>query len=370
MSGILVGCAAMRALRLTRLDCVFDTYNALEKRNIPIDWLSARHTFRNWTAGEPLSLIPVNEHLSILEAAAAAAGSPFFGLEAGMNCLLSKNNVFGRRVLRCPTLHDALNKFCQSMPWYASSAHLWLHETRELVWICRGQQRGTENQQRLQEQRMIMRMINLVRLYAGRHWTPRAVHLIAGPSPRLESTDCFADTAVHYCQRWTAIAVPRYMAALPFRPVIARFQVSTAQVDTELRATAPAGDFAGTVEQVIQALQPVNGSTIEDVAEMAGCSVRSLQRRLAREGVRYSDLVKRARFNLAVKRLIANDGPMIDIAFDLGYADQSHFSRAFRRWAGMSPLEFRRHYARMPTWNPCDITPAERPFRPTIAEPA
>ena len=73
--------------------------------------------------------------------------------------------------------------------------------------------------------------------------------------------------------------------------------------DAEFLATAPARDFAASIEQVIQSLLLVSGTLIEDVAEMVGCSVRSLQRQLSREGLRYSDLVIRARFNLASRRL-------------------------------------------------------------------
>jgi AraC-like DNA-binding protein len=36
------------------------------------------------------------------------------------------------------------------------------------------------------------------------------------------------------------------------------------------------------------------------------------------------------------------DATVTDIAFDLGYADVSHFSRAFHRWAGVSPRAYRR----------------------------
>lgn len=347
----------MRALRLARLDCILDTYTALEQRNISIDRLSKRRASRNWAAGDPINLIPVPEHFSVLETAAEEAGAPLFGLEVGKGSLLDNLNVFGCRVLRSATLYDALKTFCRSMPWYASTSRYWLHETSDTVWLCRGQQRGTDRQLQLQEQRMVMRMINLVRLYAGTKWTPLAIHLTAAPHPKLEDTETFADVFVRYRQQCTAIAIPRYLLALPSSPAMVQFQKPAAQIETEFRASAPARDFAGTVQQVIQALQLVNGSRIEDVAEMTGCSVRSLQRQLARDGYRYSELVMRARFTLAVRRLTANDGTMIDIAFDLGYADQSHFSRAFRRWAGMSPREFRRQHAGKGAWKVVDSAP-------------
>lgn len=340
----------MYALRLTRLDCVLDTYSTLEKFNLPADRLSSRYARRNWSAGDPLNLIPVNEHLSILEAAADMTGSPTFGLDVGANSALDSETILGQRIFSRTTLYDALKTFCQSMPWFTSSARLWLAEISDRIWLCRSQQKGTDRQLQLQEQRVVMRMINFIRLFAGAGWRPSLIHLTAAPNPRLEETDTLADVVIRYSQPFTAIAIPRHLMSLPSPLTVSMGRGRVATNDVEFRATAPARHFAASIEQVIQSLLLVSGTRIEDVAEMVGCSVRSLQRQLAREGLRYSDLVMRARFNLASRRLVANDGTMIEIALDLGYADQSHFSRAFRRWAGMSPREFRRHHKTYPSW--------------------
>lgn len=80
---------------------------------------------------------------------------------------------------------------------------------------------------------------------------------------------------------------------------------------------------------------------IAAVANMTDVSVRTLQRKLAMAGLTYSDLVRRARFEAAVQELENSSARIIDIAYDLGYVDPSNFSRAFRRMAGTSPLQFR-----------------------------
>ena len=80
---------------------------------------------------------------------------------------------------------------------------------------------------------------------------------------------------------------------------------------------------------------------IESTASIASVSVRTLQRKLATAGVTYSDLVQQARYEEASRMLINGDAKVIDIAYDLGYEDPSNFSRAFRRFAGASPCEFR-----------------------------
>lgn len=83
--------------------------------------------------------------------------------------------------------------------------------------------------------------------------------------------------------------------------------------------------------------QPPIGSA----ASFAGMSVRSLQRQLERAGMSYSDIVQHVRFEQAVKMLVGGRSKVIDIALSLGYEDASHFSRAFRRMAGLSPRQYR-----------------------------
>ena len=84
---------------------------------------------------------------------------------------------------------------------------------------------------------------------------------------------------------------------------------------------------------------------INATAELVGVSARTLQRRLAKEGLGYSQLVDKARFKNSISLLQDKNNKLIDIAYDLGYSDPSHFSRAFKRWAGISPREFRRQHA-------------------------
>jgi AraC-like DNA-binding protein len=81
---------------------------------------------------------------------------------------------------------------------------------------------------------------------------------------------------------------------------------------------------------------------IRRTAGILGMPVRTLQRRLAAAGLTHEALVGRSRFAAAVALLEQTDTTILDIAFDLGYSDHAHFTRAFRRWAGCSPRDFRR----------------------------
>ena len=73
-------------------------------------------------------------------------------------------------------------------------------------------------------------------------------------------------------------------------------------------------------------------------------SVRTLQRRLHRHGLTYSALVERVRHEEACRLLQEHGKSIAEIAVRLGYSDPSHFSRAFRRWEGVSPRAHQRRF--------------------------
>jgi AraC-like DNA-binding protein len=75
-------------------------------------------------------------------------------------------------------------------------------------------------------------------------------------------------------------------------------------------------------------------------------SVRTLQRGLAAAGVSHEVLVAQTRFATAAAVLEQTNAKILDLALDLGYSDHANFTRAFRRWAGCSPQEYRVRHAR------------------------
>jgi AraC-like DNA-binding protein len=75
---------------------------------------------------------------------------------------------------------------------------------------------------------------------------------------------------------------------------------------------------------------------------MVQVSARTLQRRLFDEGLTFAGIVARARLDVAQRMLDDPARRVIDVALDLGYSDPAHFTRAFVRWTGLAPREFRR----------------------------
>jgi AraC-like DNA-binding protein len=79
-----------------------------------------------------------------------------------------------------------------------------------------------------------------------------------------------------------------------------------------------------------------------EFAEESGLSLRALQRHLSQAGLSWPHLLRAARLRQASGRLLAEAVSLTEIAHDAGFADQAHFTRSFRRAAGMSPSVYRR----------------------------
>jgi AraC-like DNA-binding protein len=82
-------------------------------------------------------------------------------------------------------------------------------------------------------------------------------------------------------------------------------------------------------------------SSIDVMAARLGVSRRTLHRRLQPHGVTYEQLLDDVRCGLAQQMLRHSHASMTDIALALNYANASAFTRAFRRWTGSPPTDWK-----------------------------
>ncbi len=96
------------------------------------------------------------------------------------------------------------------------------------------------------------------------------------------------------------------------------------------------------VENLIKDALPSGIPGITQLGEHMGMSSRTLTRRLSESGITFRDLVKKTQEEIS-KDLLRNSTRSIgEIAFQTGFSEQSAFNRAFKRWTGRSPVEFRK----------------------------
>ena len=105
-----------------------------------------------------------------------------------------------------------------------------------------------------------------------------------------------------------------------------------------LGATALIQDLRAAVGAELRGGDPA----LDRVAGRLGMSGRTLQRRLDDQGLRFGELVDEVRSALAKAYLQDRQMALCEVAFLLGFADQSAFGRAFKRWTGVTPGRWRR----------------------------
>ncbi|MBA55107.1 MAG: hypothetical protein CMK89_11695 [Pseudomonadales bacterium] len=83
------------------------------------------------------------------------------------------------------------------------------------------------------------------------------------------------------------------------------------------------------------------GLSLQDVASALHMSSRTLRRHLQKQGTTFADIVDELRRESAISQLVNSDRSITEIASSLHFCDSSAFSKAFKRWTGKSPREFR-----------------------------
>lgn len=142
----------------------------------------------------------------------------------------------------------------------------------------------------------------------------------------------------------TRVAIRRGAFELPLRhPDPALFTYLEAHA-AKLQARVPdrpalSARVRGALVEKLSEGEPEQGT----LARRLGMSERTLQRRLRDENTSFAALLDEARAELARTYLGDQRLAVFEVAYLLGYSEPSAFNRAFRRWTGQSPREYRNH---------------------------
>ena len=190
-------------------------------------------------------------------------------------------------------------------------------------------------------------LVRMCRANAGENFAPRQVRFRLAQPPDdapmravFKSDMCFGATQNQLVidQAW---ATQRLVTA--DLVIAGTFDRMLAQAMAELNRDDALGRAKAIVLKTLTSGLP----EAADVASQLHMSARTLQRKLAEQGTTYADLVEETRKDLALRYLADSGKSMSEIAFLVGFASQSSFTRAFNRWTGMAPSDYRGREARV-----------------------
>lgn len=183
--------------------------------------------------------------------------------------------------------------------------------------------------------------VRTIRIAMQTDFAPRAVYL-ARPCPeglQMKYADFFGCPVI-FDAPLTTIEIDRaeLKRPLPFaNPELTRLyeQLTINYLDKIDRA-----DFPGRVHKELVRLLPTGVSGKEQVAQALNMSTRTLYNKLEGAGTTFREVLDGTRQDLA-EEYIRQDLPIFEIAYLIGFSDTANFSRAFKKWTGKSPMEFR-----------------------------
>jgi len=168
-----------------------------------------------------------------------------------------------------------------------------------------------------------------------------AVRLAQPRRPHHDDWPELAQAGLLFDAAFTQFRFPRLGLQLPIaHPDPQLLQMATAQCEEEMKHLHDSGGLLADVRRLAKQHMAEDAS-LERIAGELGLSERTLRRRLSELGTSYQMLIEQLRRGRAVELLLHSGLPVEQIAAELGYEDPSNFGRAFRRWTGRSPREYR-----------------------------
>lgn len=286
--------------------------------------------------------LPARRYIALLETGARLANDPFFGLHVGEKARPATYSAYGMLLLACNSFGHAL----ELTQRYESLAHdlgrsaLALDGARaHYEWISHFPD-ATRH--------LVESVFAGIRVFgswlAGQPLMPLALRL-RHPDPGHGDAEYLRvlGVAPEFDAPRNCAAVDAALLAMPVTNAdTSLFPVLQHHADRLLAERAAQQEHI--VARVRAALLPrlAGGEArLAPVAAELGLSPRTLQRKLAEAGSSYQEVLDAVRFGLARDYLRQRELGLVDIAFLLGFQEQSAFTHAFREWSGMNPGAWR-----------------------------
>lgn len=283
---------------------------------------------------------PTTKVFRLWALATEATGDPAFGLRVGRRIRPASVHALGFSWLACGTLREAMERLCRYYRVISTAI-------RDLDLVDEGDSSVLQvryNLARLPEAAVdafLMGVVTLCREVAGPAFGPSEVRLARA---------AVNDPALYQAAFGAPVVTGAPCPALVFsrRQLDGPLAVSNPDMLRAIDAVAERyldklnpDAVVTSVRRLLTQLLSSGKADQSEVARRLNMSASTLQRQLRAEGTSFRAVLDGTRRGLAEVYLQEGDLSHAEIAYLLGFGDQSSFSRAYRRWAGTTPRAFR-----------------------------
>lgn len=282
-----------------------------------------------------LQRVPIAWQDELWESVCKAGDDPLVGLRLGLEIQVGHLDSLGMLLVTCDTLGEALDELVEYAPVISDGGEFHMQREADQVFIAYRPRFEVRQAERVEA--ALGSLLNITRWATGERFQPSGLWLahppLAEPARYAELAGC----TVHFSSGDNYLGFSADQLALPQIQANSALRDHLRQLADRTLAEVGQQSLCAAVEQLIRE-QPRWGK--ERIAEHLQLSGRHLHRRLAEEGVTFRSLRDSVLQTLACD-LLAQDGRLADIAEQLGFSDESAFTRAFRRWQGVTPASYR-----------------------------
>ena len=292
------------------------------------------------TLAHPESMISYQRMALLLDDCARQSGNPLFGLELGLR---AGTAVFGQLlylVKSANTVGESLTELARYYHLHSSSGavKMEVHNKLAILEYMPVLREGIPSRQAIEHGVAVGRQ--LLRMLLGSNWSPSGLYLQTAAGAPARSYQRLLATAPHFNSErnaWTFDAVLLESPLSDADPALhALMQAHIEKLDELAPKELPAF-----VSQLLRTLLPNGQVSLEYVADYMMLGTRTLQRMLMEEGTSFQALLNETRQAEASRYLKESEISLTQMAGLLGYADLATFSKAFQRWFGVSPRQWR-----------------------------
>jgi AraC-like DNA-binding protein len=290
---------------------------------------------------QPDRQIPIEQYIAIEDQAASATGDPCFGLHMGEFFEPGHWSILGYMMMNCRTLGEAAEKNARYQRIIGNLIGSRLQLGIKKVKIILTVPRHAPTLSRHCFEAVFSSSIRMFRTLTGKPYCPLEVGFSYPAPASPEEYKRVFGCPVLFDQKHTSMTVRMDLAGTPIltpnAQMLERFENYAREYLSELES--PARTTQEVIKIILEQLDSRNLS-VASVARTMCVSVRTLQGKLKEEGVVFSDLLQQTRVRLA-KKYLKENYTVEDITYLLGFTEASVFRKAFKKWLGQTPREFR-----------------------------